>query len=95
MKFRRTLYEVVDNPGPTLKAEFDKLATWVKDEYDWELDREAFVRRGIIQLEDGEEVELEMEDDGDDETGEYAPLVVDLGEGNTTQDPDMANVDTP
>ncbi|KAF4180473.1 hypothetical protein CNMCM8694_005790 [Aspergillus lentulus] len=95
MKFRRNLYEVVDNPGPTLKAEFDKLATWVKDEYDWELDREAFVRRGMVQLEDGEEVELEMEDDGNDETGEYAPLVVDLGEGSTTQDLDMDNVDTP
>jgi A1 cistron-splicing factor AAR2 len=95
MKFRRTLYEVIDNPGPTLKAEFDKLATWVKDEYDWELDREAFVRRGMVQLEDGEEVELEMEDDGDDETGEYAPLVIDLGDGNTTQDLDMDDEATP
>ncbi|EAW13915.1 AAR2 splicing factor family protein [Aspergillus clavatus NRRL 1] len=90
MKFRRSLYEVVDNPGAAVKTEFDKLATWVKNEYDWELNREAIVRRGMVQLEDGEQVELEMNDeDGDDETGEYAPIVVDLEEGTTAQDLDI------
>lgn len=69
-----------------VKTEFDKLEAWVKEEYDWELNREVFVRRGMVQLEDGEEVELDMhDDDEDDELGEYAPMVVDLGD-NPSQD---------
>ncbi|KAE8146112.1 A1 cistron-splicing factor [Aspergillus avenaceus] len=81
MKFRTSLYEVVDEPPALVKYTFEKVATWVKEEYDWELNRGAFVRRGMLQLEDGEEVELEMKHDEDDEMGEYAPVVVDLGEG--------------
>jgi A1 cistron-splicing factor AAR2 len=35
----------------------------------------------MLQLEDGEEIEMEMEDnDADEETGEYAPMIVELGE---------------
>lgn len=86
MKFRISLYEILDGVSPAVKAEFERLEAWVKNEYDWELNRVAFVRKGIVQLEDGEEVELEMnEDDEDDETGEYAPLVVDLGETTDIQ----------
>ncbi|PYH99635.1 AAR2 domain protein [Aspergillus ellipticus CBS 707.79] len=83
MRFRRSLYEVVDGTESVVKSEFEKLEAWVKDEYDWELNREVFVRRGMVQLEDGEEVELDMHDnDEDDELGEYAPMVVDLEEGS-------------
>ncbi|KKK19118.1 hypothetical protein P175DRAFT_0502844 [Aspergillus ochraceoroseus IBT 24754] len=80
--FRGALYEVLaDGMESPVKAEFDRLETWVKNEYDWELDREAVVRRGMLQLEDGEQVEIDMnEDDEDDETGEYAPVIVDLGD---------------
>ncbi|GKZ16927.1 hypothetical protein AbraIFM66951_010644 [Aspergillus brasiliensis] len=86
VKFRRSLYEVVDGTESVVKTEFDKLESWVKEEYDWELNREVFVRRGMVQLEDGEQVELDMhDDDEDDELGEYAPMVVDLGD-NSTQD---------
>lgn len=73
-KFRRSVDEA---PGSPVKTEFDQLAKWVKAEYDWELQRETILRRGMIQLEDGEEVEMDIEDnDEDEETGEYAPLVV-------------------
>ncbi|KAB8073491.1 A1 cistron-splicing factor [Aspergillus leporis] len=86
MKFRTSLYEVIDEAGASVKGEFEKLEKWVKDEYDWELNHGAFVRRGMFQMEDGEQIEMEMNDDEDDEMGEYAPIVVDLDEGNTTQD---------
>ncbi|KAJ5179480.1 hypothetical protein N7492_002690 [Penicillium capsulatum] len=73
-KFRRSVDEV---PGSPVKAEFDRLSKWTKAEYEWELQRETILRRGMIQLEDGEEVEMEIEDnDEDEETGEYAPMVV-------------------
>ncbi|KAI2857989.1 hypothetical protein CBS147343_9724 [Aspergillus niger] len=86
VKFRRSLHEIVDGTESMVKTEFDKLEAWVKEEYDWELNREVFVRRGMVQLEDGEEVELDMhDDDEDDELGEYAPMVVDLGD-NPSQD---------
>ena len=84
IKFRRSLYEIVDGTESVVKVEFDKLEAWVKEEYDWELNREVVVRRGMVQLEDGEQVELDMhDDDEDDELGEYAPMVVDLGENST------------
>ncbi|KAF5859487.1 hypothetical protein ETB97_002839 [Aspergillus alliaceus] len=86
MKFRTSLYQVIEDAGQPVKDNFKKLETWVKDEYDWELNRGAFVRRGMLQLEDGEQVEMDMSDNEDDEKGEYAPVVVDLGEGNMTQD---------
>lgn len=74
VKFRRSVDEAT---GSRVKAEFDQLAKWVKAEYEWELQRETILRRGMIQLEDGEEVEMEIDDnDEDEETGEYAPMVV-------------------
>ncbi|KAL5343969.1 A1 cistron-splicing factor [Aspergillus crustosus] len=75
--FRTALYEVledVEGPSP-VKVEFEQLESWVKDEYDWELNRDAVLRKGMLQLEDGEEVELEMLQDEEDD---YAPVVVDL-----------------
>ncbi|KAF9885697.1 hypothetical protein FE257_012679 [Aspergillus nanangensis] len=87
MKFRRSLYVVVDGAGSAVKNEFAQLEAWVRDEYDWELNREAVARRGMVQLEDGEQVELDInDDDEDDEMGEYAPVIVDLGE-NTPDSP--------
>lgn len=85
MKIRRTVDQIVEKGiDSKVKAELEKLETWVKEEYDWELKRESILRRGILQLEDGEEVEMDMDDnDEDEETGEYAPVVVDLDENDT------------
>lgn len=85
MKLRRSVDEVVEAGAESrVKSELEELEAWVKEEYDWELKRESIVRRGMLQLEDGEEVEMEMNgNDEDEETGEYAPVVVDLGEDNT------------
>lgn len=75
--FRTALYEVLEDveaPSP-VRMEFEPLEAWVKSEYDWELNSDAVLRRGMLQLEDGEEVEMEMIDH---EEEEYAPVVVDL-----------------
>lgn len=64
--------------GEDVKEEMEALEAFLKVEYGWELGDE-FVRRGVLELEDGEQVEMEMEEmDGEDERGEYAPVVVDL-----------------
>lgn len=87
-KFRRSVDEVIPKDAASIvKTELDKLEAWVKEEYDWELRRESIVRRGMLQLEDGEQIEMEMEDnDADEETGEYAPMVVDLGEHHLSEE---------
>jgi A1 cistron-splicing factor AAR2 len=74
--FRTAMYEVLEDGGESpVKREFGKLEEWVRRELDWELDRDAVLRKGMVQLEDGEEVELEMVDH---EEEEYAPVVVEL-----------------
>ncbi|KAL4944624.1 AAR2 protein-domain-containing protein [Aspergillus oleicola] len=94
--FRRAMYEVLaDEDGEQnqsgsvsespVKKEFEKLEEWVKNEFDWELDRDKVLRRGMVQLEDGEEVELEIDDHEEEE--EYQPVVVDLG-GDMDEDMD-------
>lgn len=61
-----------------VSGEMKRLEGWLHQTYAWELGG-WFVRRGGLVLEDGEVVEMEVEDlDGEDERGEYAPVVVDL-----------------
>ena len=74
--FRRTLMIMDGVRG--VKAEWKALEMWTRREWGWELS-DSFVRRGMVDLEDGERVELEMDDmEGEDERGEYAPVVVEL-----------------
>ncbi|KAL2856614.1 A1 cistron-splicing factor [Aspergillus pseudoustus] len=74
--FRTALYETLEDvEGSPVKTEFERLEEWVKSEYDWELNRDAILRKGMLQLEDGEEVEMEMIEDEEDD---YAPVIVDL-----------------
>ncbi|OJK03705.1 hypothetical protein ASPACDRAFT_57085 [Aspergillus aculeatus ATCC 16872] len=91
MKFRKSLYEVLEETDSQVKTEFEKLEAFVKEEYDWELNRDVILRRGMVQLEDGEQVELEVAGDNEEEElGEYAPMVVDLGEGTGMDDSDSS-----
>ncbi|KAJ5438605.1 uncharacterized protein N7458_009603 [Penicillium daleae] len=94
-KIKRSVDEVIPKGTESMvKTELDKLEAWVKEEYDWELRRESIVRRGMLQLEDGEQIEMEMEDnDADEETGEYAPMVVDLGEHNNVSEEEQDEED--
>lgn len=79
--FKMTLGKVFeDAEGEQVKKEMEELEAFMKSEYGWELGDE-FVRRGMLELEDGEQVEMETEEmDGEDERGEYAPVVVDLAD---------------
>lgn len=63
--------------------ELDELENFLKSEFGWE-DEEGYVmRHGMVQLEDGEMVHVDVdskERDEEDEEGEYAPTVVELTE---------------
>jgi len=49
----------------------------LEEKYGWQNEKDI-LRRGMVELEDGERVELSMKGvDEDEETGEYAPVVVD------------------
>ncbi|KAJ5666947.1 hypothetical protein N7462_011356 [Penicillium macrosclerotiorum] len=93
IKVRRSVDEVVEiGASSMVRDELNKLKAWVKEEYDWELQRESIVRRGMLRLEDGEEVEMELDDnDEDEETGEYAPVVVDLEEHDALSEDEEAS----
>lgn len=90
IKFSASVSEIVEAES-AVKSELAELEDWVRSEYGWELQHESFVRRGMLQLEDGEQVEMEMSDDEDEETGEYAPVIVDLGDGGIMRDEDMTD----
>ena len=63
--------------------ELDELEGVVYDRFGWHLDDSNLVKRGLVMLEDGEEVEVVVGGyDEEDESGEYAPVVVDLGQGH-------------
>lgn len=78
--FKRMLEEVFENEddGIEVKEEVEELEAFLKAEYGWNLS-DSYVRRGMLELEDGEQVEMEMNElEGEDERGEYAPVIVDL-----------------
>ncbi|KAI9786156.1 MAG: hypothetical protein M1839_007566 [Geoglossum umbratile] len=78
--FRRGLEDSYGQERSEVRDEYDLLEAYVKREFGWELN-DSFVRRGVLELEDGEQVEMELNElEGEDERGEYAPLVVDLGD---------------
>jgi A1 cistron-splicing factor AAR2 len=78
VKFRQSVDDLVDDDS-LVKQELDVLEEWVKAEYDWDLHRGTVLRQGLLQLEDGEQVEMDWDgNDEDEETGEYAPVIVDM-----------------
>lgn len=69
---------------------YKEIELLVKRKFDWVLDAKDVVRRGMIQTEEGEMVELEMAGlEEDDETGEYAPVIVQEHEEDDFEDTDM------
>lgn len=81
-----TLEKLLRQFGDTLRQEsvdgevldkFKELEKWARSKFDWILDNRNVVRRGMMQTEDGDMVELELEGaEEEDETGEYAPVIV-------------------
>lgn len=77
-RFRQSLSELDYNRKSHLVEEFEQLEDFLRREFDWQLD-DSYVKHGILQLEDGEQVDMDVNGgDADDETGEYAPTIVDL-----------------
>lgn len=77
--FKRTLEQVFsEGDGAGIKNQMEELERTLKDMYGWELN-DDFVRKGMLSLEDGEEVEMDVNGmDEEDESGEYAPVIVDM-----------------
>ncbi|RMZ91114.1 hypothetical protein DV736_g1643, partial [Chaetothyriales sp. CBS 134916] len=74
-KFRGNVEEYTKEAGPLWK-ELDSFEAFMKDHYNWESGRD-WLKRGMIELEDGDKVELTVDGaDEDEETGEYAPVIV-------------------
>lgn len=76
----RSFREYVDEAAGAekLRVALKGLEEWLRERYGW-ADEKNMVRRGMVQLEDGEFVELQDDEvDEDEETGEYAPVVVEM-----------------
>lgn len=76
-RFRGNVEEVFgEGHGEVLKGEVEALQRFFEDRYGWVSERDR-LRRGMLELEDGETLEVSVAGvDEDEETGEYAPVVV-------------------
>jgi A1 cistron-splicing factor AAR2 len=77
-KFKLGLKDLSGMGKSDIMDEMDELERYLSVDHGWRLDSD-FLRKGMIELEDGERVELEVTGyEEEDESGEYAPTVVDL-----------------
>jgi A1 cistron-splicing factor AAR2 len=90
-RFKKSLVDLEGKSKSEVVDELDELESYLQDEYGWNLD-DNFVRRGMMTLEDGERVEVTMAGfEEEDESGEYAPTVVDLSEAQSNEVEDGPN----
>jgi A1 cistron-splicing factor AAR2 len=71
--------EEEENPsrGRKVRMAFKILAEWAYTKLDWILDTRDILRKGTVQTEEGDILEVQEEGlDEEEETGEYAPAVV-------------------
>lgn len=74
-RFRGNVEDMLDE-GSKLETELQGLEAMMRDTYGWEMGK-TVLRRGMVQLEDGEMVEMSLEGaDEDEEKGDWAPVVV-------------------
>lgn len=91
--YKRRLNELLASLGseatPTqqlVQAAFAAVEEAASSTLDWDISGD-YLRKGRVALEDGEEVELEMDDlEAEDERGEFAPEVVELDEKGKQRD---------
>ena len=77
-KFKLGLKELSGLGKSDVMDELDELENYLRGEHGWQIDSD-FVRKGLLELEDGEKVEMEVPGyEEEDESGEYAPMIVDL-----------------
>lgn len=76
-RLRKNVDDVSDHDS-RLDRKLAGLEEFLKEQYGWDLGA-MVVQKGLLELEDGERVEMDlMGTEEDDESGEYAPVVVDL-----------------
>jgi len=79
VRFRRNLDDFDGTWKADIVDELEELQEHLQKEYGWELNGSSVVKRGLLELEDGERVEMAINGaDEDDELGDYAPQVVEL-----------------
>jgi A1 cistron-splicing factor AAR2 len=106
VQFRKSLDDFDGKWKADLVDELEDLQDYMNKEFGWQLDG-SYLKRGMLELEDGERVEVEVDGaDEDDELGDYAPMIVDLtpeqlkmlhggGEdGESEEDADPEDMDT-
>lgn len=78
MRFRKSLDDFDGKWKSDLVDELEDLQEYLHKQFGWQIDG-SYVKRGMLELEDGEQVEMEVNGaDEDDELGDYAPVVVEL-----------------
>jgi A1 cistron-splicing factor AAR2 len=79
-KFGKDLEETEGTGKKRVLTELKVFEEWAEREFDWRI-REDIVKRGMVDLEDGERVEVRLDGfDEEDEEGDFAPTVVELTE---------------
>lgn len=77
-RFRKGLQGLAGPGVEEIVDELDDLEDYLRTEHGWQFGG-TFARTGVLDLEDGEQVAMDTTAfDEDDETGEYAPQIVDL-----------------
>lgn len=77
-RFRKGLAGLPSIEVQDVIDELDDLEAYLRDEHGWQFGG-SFAKSGVLELEDGEQVRMDTTAyDEDDETGEYAPQMVDL-----------------
>lgn len=78
-KFRSNVLETLGEDGGEVGKEMRSVENLLRERYGWEDLGEGVLRRGMVELEDGERIELSLEGaDEEEEKGEWAPVVVEL-----------------
>lgn len=77
-KFRSNLEDFDGKWKSDMMDELDELEDYLQKQFGWERG-DSFVKRGMLDLEDGERVEMDVNGASEDEeSGDYAPTVVEL-----------------
>ncbi|KAF2167051.1 hypothetical protein M409DRAFT_66140 [Zasmidium cellare ATCC 36951] len=78
VRFRKGLEGMTGTGIADVVDELDDLEDYLRQEHGWQFGG-TFTRSGVLELEDGEQVQMESTAyDEDDETGEFAPQIVEL-----------------
>lgn len=77
-RFERGLSGMSGREKSEVMDELEDLEDFLRTQHGWQL-KGTFVKHGILELQDGEQVDMDFgQDDEEGETGEYAPVVVEL-----------------